>query len=75
MGARSTESNSAERARTHLDELLAERDLALHSVLARNEAYMGDLEADIAACEAVWVAAAVTEIAVRRSARQGRLYG
>ena len=75
MAARSTESSSVARARIHLDELLAERDLALHSVLARNHAYMDDLEADIAACEAAWIGAAVTEIALRRSARQGRLYG
>jgi hypothetical protein len=74
MAAWSTASNSA-RARTHLDELLAERDLALHSVLAHNDAYMDDLEAEIAACEAAWVGAAVTEIALRRSAREGRLYG
>lgn len=75
MAARSTETTSAAQVRTRLDALLAERNLALRSVLARNHAYMDDLEDEIAACEAAWVGAAVTELALRRSAVQGPLRG
>ena len=75
MTARSTERISASQVRNRLGVLLAERDLALHSVLARNEAYMHDLDAEIAACRAAYVGAVVTEIALRRSAVQGPLRG
>ena len=76
MAARSTpEALSAAAVRTRLDALLAERDAALHTVLARNDVYMDDLDADIEACRAAYVGAVVTEIALRRSAVHGPLRG
>ena len=76
MGARSTpEALSAAAVRRRLDTLLAEREAVMHSVLARNDVYMEDLDAEIAACRAAFVGAAVTEIAVRRSAVHGPLRG
>ena len=60
---------------THLDELLAERRAALRSPLARNDAYMADLEAEIAAYRRAVVVAEVTQRALARAALAGKLHG
>ena len=57
--------------RIRLKELLAERLLASSQGLAANTAYMADLEHEIAEVRAVYVGAAVTEIAALR----GELFG
>jgi hypothetical protein len=59
----------------HLDELLAERRAALRTPLARNEAYMADLEAEIETFRYAVVVDQVTERAVARAAVAGRLHG
>lgn len=70
-----TGSVTAATARERLEGLLRERTAALHSVLGHNTTYMADLDADIAACRAAYVGAAVTELALRRSRLHGRLHG
>jgi prephenate dehydratase len=75
MAARTRSIMSAAQARTQLDELLDERATAQRSPLAGNAAYMADLEAEIAACRATYVAAAVTELALLRGAALGRNQG
>jgi hypothetical protein len=75
MAARTTKIVSAAHARNQLTELLGERAVALRSPLAGNEVYMEDLEAEIAACRATYVAAAVTELALLRGAVVGRNHG
>ena len=75
MPARTTDSVSATQARHHLAELLEELTAARRTPLARNAAYMADLEADIAATRAAYVTAAVTELAVLRGATHGRPQG
>jgi hypothetical protein len=62
---------SATDVRNRLQELQAERALARSAGLARNRAYLTDLEHEIAAVRSAYVGAAVTEIAVLR----GRLSG
>lgn len=75
MGARTTYVVSAAHAKTQLAELLDERSAALRTPLADNQAYMADLEAEIAACHATYVAAAVTEMALLQGAAHGRNQG
>jgi len=66
---------SASQARSRLDVLLEERDAARRTPLATNRIYMNDLEADIAVSRAVFVGAAVTEVAILRGERFGRQQG
>jgi hypothetical protein len=66
---------SAAQARSQLSELLDERGAALRSPLAANATYMAHLEADIAACQAAYVAAAVTELALLHGLARGRNQG
>lgn len=75
MVPRTTEIVSAANARSQLAGLLDELHTALRSPLAANAVYMDDLEADIAACRATYVAAAVTELALLRGALTGRNQG
>lgn len=75
MAARTTPIVSAAKARSQLHCLLDERSAALRSPLADNPVYMADLEADIAACRAAYVAAAVTELALLQGAAHGRNQG
>jgi hypothetical protein len=58
-------------ARSQLGELEAERALAASTPLAGVDAYMADLEEEIATLRNVYVGAAVTEIATLR----GELFG
>ena len=53
-------------ARSHLSDLEVERALAGTTALAGVEAYMVDLEEEIAAWRSVYIGAAVTEIASLR---------
>ena len=55
----------------HLQALQSERALASIEGLARNSAYMADLEHEIAATHAAYVGAAVTEIATLRAQLSG----
>ena len=75
MAARTPPIVSATHARTRLENLLDERDAALRTPLAANAAYMADLDAEIAACHATYVAAAVTELALLQGAATGRNQG
>jgi hypothetical protein len=75
MGARTTEIVSAAQARSQLHGLLDERSAALRTPLADNATYMADLAADIAACRAAYVAAAVTELALLSGLAHGRNQG
>jgi hypothetical protein len=54
-------------ARSHLSELELERDLARSTALAGVDAYIADLEHEIATWRNVYIAAAVTEIATLRA--------
>jgi hypothetical protein len=54
-------------ARARLDELEAERALAVTSRIAEVDAYMADLEVEIEATRRLYVASAVTEIATLRA--------
>jgi hypothetical protein len=58
-------------ARSHLSELQVERALVRSTSLAHVDAYMADLEEEIAVWQSVYVGAAVTEIASLR----GELFG
>jgi hypothetical protein len=58
---------SAIEMQTHLQELEAERALALIEGLGDSAAYMADLEDEIAATRHAYVVSAVTEIAVLRA--------
>jgi hypothetical protein len=62
-------------ARTHLDDLLAERALASIEGLAANTAYMTDLDTEIALTRDFYVAAAVVEIASLRTELSGPQVG
>lgn len=75
MAARTPQIVSATHAKTQLENLLHERIAALRTPLAANAAYMADLEAEIAACRATYVAAAVTELALLQGAAVGRNQG
>jgi hypothetical protein len=66
---------SAIEMQTHLQQLEAERALALIEGLGNSAAYMADLDDEIAATRSAYVAAAVTEIAVLRAELSGRLLG
>jgi len=66
---------SAIEMHTHLQQLEAERALALIEGLGNSAAYMADLDDEIAATRYAYVAAAVTEIAVLRAELSGRLLG
>ena len=59
----------------HLRQLHAERALAVIEGLAANEAYMADLDDEIAAALGAYVSAAVTEIACLRAELSGPLTG
>ena len=60
---------------THLQQLEAERALALMEGLGDSAAYMADLDDEIAATRHAYVAAAVTEIAILRADLSGALEG
>ena len=75
MAARTEHVVSAAQARTRLDSLLDEREAALRTPLGANPAYMADLDAEIAACRATYVAVAVTELAMLQGAALGRNQG
>jgi hypothetical protein len=66
---------SAIEMQTHLQQLEAERALALIEGLGNSAAYMADLNDEIAETRHAYVAAAVTEIAVLRAELSGRLQG
>jgi hypothetical protein len=66
---------SAAEIRAHLGRLFKELRQAESAGLSLVEPYMADLAAEIAACRAVFVAAAVTEIAVLRAEMSGTLVG
>jgi hypothetical protein len=66
---------SAIEMQTHLQELEAERALALIEGLGESQAYMADLDDEIAATRHAYIAAAVTEIAVLRADLSGELHG
>ena len=59
----------------HLAELAEERCVAERAGLSGNQAYMADLEDEIAAYRGALVGIAVTEIAVLRGELFGRLLG
>ena len=62
-------------ARTRLEALRAEQVAASLTGLTGNATYMADLVAEIAAAEAMYIGAAVTEIASLRAALDGPLEG
>jgi hypothetical protein len=66
---------SAIEMQTHLQQLEAERALALMEGLGESAAYMADLDDEIAATRHAYVAEAVTEIAVLRADLSGPLEG
>ena len=59
----------------HLQQLQAERALALIEGLGGNAAYMADLDDEIAATRSAYVGAAVTEIASLRAELSGPQLG
>ena len=61
--------------RQHLIELEAERAVAIESGVATLALYMSDLEQEISATRAAYVASAITEIASLRSALSGPQVG
>jgi hypothetical protein len=66
---------SATEIRAHLLELAQERIEAERAGLTANDAYMVDLEDEIASYRLALVGASVTEIAVLRGELFGREYG
>ena len=66
---------SAATLREHLHDLDAELALARLAGLIDDETYMTDLALEIAATEAAYVGAAVTQIAVLRAELDGPLAG
>ena len=66
---------SATEIRVRLLKLTAERLDAQDAGLARDAAYMADLEGEVAACQAAFALAAVTEIASLRGQLGGRDMG
>jgi hypothetical protein len=66
---------SALEIRSQLDQLRAERALAVREGLGDNAAYMADLEDELAHRIQLYVAAAVTEIASLRAELDAPLYG
>lgn len=69
------QSDDPTEVRQHLDLLRLEHELAVSIGLDSDPVYMADLQHQLAAWEAAWVAAAVTELAVSRAVRQGRPHG
>jgi hypothetical protein len=69
------QSDDPAEVRQHLYLLRLEHDLAVSIGLDSDPVYMADLEHQLATWQAAWVAAAVTEIAVSRAVRHGRLHG
>jgi hypothetical protein len=61
--------------RSQLDQLHAERALAVREGLGDNSAYMADLDDEMADRTQLYVAAAVTEIATLRAELDGPRYG
>lgn len=61
--------------RERLELLRVERQLARSIGLDADEEYMADLENQLAALEAAWIGARVTEIAVTRAEATGRPQG
>jgi hypothetical protein len=61
--------------RQQLDLLRLEHELAVAIGLDADPVYMADLRQQLATFEVAWVAANVTERALSRAARQGRLHG
>ncbi len=59
----------------HLELLEEERALALEAGLGTDQAYMADLEDEIATTHAAWIGAAVTEIATLRAQLSGAQLG
>jgi hypothetical protein len=66
---------SAIEIQDHLEQLQAERALALIEGLEGNATYMADLEDEIAAARSAYVGAAVTEIASLRAELSGPQLG
>jgi hypothetical protein len=66
---------SAIEIQDHLQQLQAERALALIEGLEDNAAYMADLEDELAAARSAYVGAAVTEIASLRAGLSGPQLG
>jgi hypothetical protein len=66
---------TATAARQQLQRLQAERLDAVDAGLGANELYMEDLDTDIAASRAAYVALAVTEIASLRAQLSGAQHG
>lgn len=58
-----------------LQELRAERELAIDTPLGRVDSYMDDLDGELAAVDYLYVLTAVTEIAVERARHEGALVG
>jgi hypothetical protein len=69
------QSDDPAEVRQHLYLLRLEHDLAVSIGLDSDPVYMADLEHQLATWEAAWVGTAVTEIAVSRAVRHGRLHG
>jgi hypothetical protein len=61
--------------RHRLDELHRERGFVLHTPLAFHEAYMADLDEEIATTTEAFVGSAVTEIAELRAQLGGPMVG
>jgi hypothetical protein len=66
---------TAAELRSHLEELKAERSLAVISGLAEVESYMDDLSEELEACRELYVGSAVTEIATLRAELSGPQMG
>jgi hypothetical protein len=66
---------NANEIRAHLNRLHLERIEAASVGLTACEAYMRDLEDEISECHAAFAGAAVTEIAIARAEKSGRLVG
>jgi hypothetical protein len=66
---------SAIEMHSHLQQLQAERVLALTEGLGSDEGYMADLDEEIAAVRHAYVGAAVTEIAILRAELSGPQLG
>ncbi|MFL5303189.1 MAG: hypothetical protein ACJ79R_22910 [Anaeromyxobacteraceae bacterium] len=66
---------SSSQIRAQLARLQLERIDASDFGLAENETYMADLEQEILECHTLLTIAAVTEAAVARAERSGRLSG
>jgi hypothetical protein len=61
--------------RSQVDQLQAERALAVREGLGHNAAYMADLEGELVYRTQMYVVAAVTEIATLRAELEGPRYG